>query len=481
MVTTSLEPRECRANGVGPKVVLVVLALMAVAAAVGAQGTEQLALPSTTALAGGVPGPAPEAPVTLTLRDAVERGLEHNLAVVLGREQVRSAEGAKKAVRSRFYPQLEATLAESRNLINLEAYGFPVPVGQSPLIGPFNVFDVRAAISEPLVDLSLWADARAASHAAEATAATLDDLRDQVVLAVSSLYLTASAAESRIAATAAQVATAEALHEQAVDMKAAGVVAAIEVLRTEVELAGERERLIVAENDAATSKLALARAIGLPLGSDLILLEKLEYSPPPPIGVDEAVRQAVGQRSDYRSAQAAVAAAEEAANAARSLAWPSLEVQADWGKVGPDIDGALTTYSMAAMVVLPLYVGGGIHARTLVADAALAEQQARLADLAARIEYDVRSALLDLAAADQRTRVADDAVRLADSQLEQARDRFAAGVADGVEVVQAQQAVAAAHDRWIASLLADNVAKVRLARALGVAAEDLDGFIGGSS
>jgi outer membrane protein TolC len=117
----------------------------------------------------------------------------------------------------------------------------------------------------------------------------------------------------------------------------------------------------------------------------------------------------------------------------------------------------------------------------LTADASLADRQARLADLAARIEYEVRSALLDLAAADQRTEVARDAVHLAESQLEQARDRFSAGVADGVEVVQAQQAAATAHDNHIASLLADNLAKVRLARALGVAAEGLDRFLGGSS
>jgi outer membrane protein TolC len=264
-------------------------------------------------------------------------------------------------------------------------------------------------------------------------------------------------------------------------MKAAGVVAAIEVLRTEVQLAAERERLIVAENDAATSMLALARAIGLPLTSQLSLHGELKYSPPPAIDLEEGLQEAFAQRNDYRGAQASVAAAEAAADAARKLALPSLEMQANWGKIGPDIDSWLTTYTVGAMVKVPLYTGGAIHARKLTADAALADRQARLADLAARIEYEVRSAFLDLGAADQRTRVARDAVRLAESQLEQARDRFSAGVADGVEVVQAQQTVAAAHDHEIASLLAHNLAKVRLARALGVAAEDLDRFLGGSS
>jgi len=480
MLMTRLDLTGSEESAVRPILLLLAVFLTVSVASIGAQGAEPADPPPSDVLAGGVPGSAPDGPVTLTLRDAVERGLERNLAVALGREQATAAAGARKAVRSRVYPQLDATLAESRNVINLEAYGFPVAPGESPLIGPFNVFDARAALAMPLVDLSGWANVRAASRAAEAAGATLEDLRDQVVLAVSSLYLSASAADSRVAVARAQVTTARALHEQAVDMKAAGVVAAIEVLRTEVQLATERERLIIADNDAATSKLALARAIGLPLNADLTLLEPLEYSPPPVIGVDEAVQQALGQRSDYLSAQAALAAAEEAASAARNLAVPSLELQANWGKIGPDIDSALTTYTVAATVVLPLYSGGFIHARKLTANADLAERQARLADLGARIEYEVRSALLDLAAADQRTQVARDAVRLAERQLDQARDRFAAGVADGVEVIQAQQAAATANDNEIASLLADNLAKVRLERALGVAAESLDGPSGGS-
>jgi outer membrane protein TolC len=481
MIATSFEPTVLRVPAIGLAAVLAALIVIPGVATVDAQVTEQMAVQVSAPLAGGVPGPAPDGPVSLTLQDAVARGLEHNLAVVLGREQVRLAAGAHIAARSRAYPHLGAYLADSRNVINLEAYGFPVPAGESPLIGPFDVVDARATVAAPLVDLSLWADVRAASHGAEAAGATLDDLRDQVVLAVSSLYLQASAAESRIVTAQAQVATAQALHEQAKDMKAAGVVADIEVLRTEVQLAAERERLIIAENDAATSKLALARAIGLPLDSRLILRGQLENSPPPAIDLEEALQQAFGQRNDYRSAQASVAAAEAAAAAARKTALPSLEMQANWGKIGPEVDSALTTYTVGAMVRVPLYTGGAIHARKLTADASLADRQARLADLAARIEYEVRSALLDLAAADQRTEVARDAVHLAESQLTQAQDRFSAGVADGVEVVQAQQAAATAHDNHIASLLADNLAKVRLARALGVAAEGLDRFLGGSS
>ncbi|MEJ2288857.1 MAG: TolC family protein, partial [Deinococcales bacterium] len=329
--------------------------------------------------------------------------------------------------------------------------------------------------------LSLWAENRSAAHRADAAEATLQDLRDQVVLAVSSVYLQAVAAQSRISAARAEVATARALYRQAVDMKEAGVVPAIEVLRTEVQLAAERQRLIVATNDAATSKLALARAIGLPMGAELTVSENLQYSPPPAIGLQEALTQAFGQRADYQSARSSVNAAQATLSAARDMALPSLAMQANWGKIGPDPDRALTTYTVGAMISVPVFTGGAIKARKITASAGLTESQARLTDLEARIEYEVRSALLDLAAADERTQVARDALRLAESQLEQSQDRFAAGVVSGVEVVQSQQTLATAHDNQIASLLAYNLAEVRLARALGVATDGLQRFLGGSS
>ncbi len=479
-------PKLGRPGALGPPAGLraVVLATLVLALGISggaAQQPDEATTALASPLAGGVPGHETPGPVTLTLRGAVQRGLEQNLAVVLGREQARAAAGARSLARSSLLPHLETSVATSRNVINLEAYGFPVAPGESPLIGPFNVFDARASVSATLVDLGSRSDLKAASRAADAAAATLDDVRDRVVLAVSSLYLQASAADSRILAARAQVATARALHDQAVDMKAAGVVAAIEVLRAEVQLSADRERLIVAENEAARSKLELARAIGLPLATDLVLDGPLRYAPPPEIDVSGAVRQALDRRADYRGARAAVAAAEAAETAARQAALPSLEMQAGWGVIGPAADSARTTYAVEALVRLPIYTGGAIAARTLVRTADLAERQARLADLEARIEYEVRSTLLDLAAADERVRVAEEAVGLANRQLEQSRDRFSAGVADGVEVVQAQQAAAAAEDTRIAALLAYNLAEVRLARALGVAAEDLDRFMGGRS
>jgi outer membrane protein TolC len=82
----------------------------------------------------------------------------------------------------------------------------------------------------------------------------------------------------------------------------------------------------------------------------------------------------------------------------------------------------------------------------------------------------VEGALLDMKAAQDRVTVAEQAMLLAKEELTQAQDRFQAGVASNIDVVQAQESVAAATESYIASLYDHNVAKATLGRALGIAA-----------
>jgi outer membrane protein TolC len=90
----------------------------------------------------------------------------------------------------------------------------------------------------------------------------------------------------------------------------------------------------------------------------------------------------------------------------------------------------------------------------------------------------VQTALLDVDAAQRQVNLASRTVTLADEQLAQARDRFGAGVADTIEVVQAQEALASAHDASVASLYGYNAARASLAAALGLAEEDMPRFLG---
>ncbi len=451
-----------------------------------------LALPSPSAFAqqgaeagafavfqGGVPsGQVTAEEIPLTLADAIARGLRSNLGAILGGTAVEAARGARRETLADLLPQVRLSASEVRQKINLAAYGFTGP-GIPELVGPFNVFDARAHVLQSVLDLRAIHRAHAAADAVEA--ARQDELgaRDIVVLACGQLYLQALAGEARIEATRAQLATAEAVLGTARDRRSSGLGAGIEVLRADVQAQSLRQRLIVAEQDAAKQKLALARAIGLPLGQRFRLADPMPFAVGVPMGVDEALSQAWASRPDLKAAQARVDVAEEGVKAARGEGLPSLTVMGDYGGIGNTVSGALGTFTLGASVRVPVFEGGRAAARVSEAAVRLRQERARLDDLKARAYYEVQAVFLDLRAAEARVRVGESALALARQQLEQSRDRFAAGVADNLELVQAQEALAAAEESRIASLYAHNFARFSLARALGGAETSYQALVKG--
>jgi outer membrane protein TolC len=307
----------------------------------------------------------------------------------------------------------------------------------------------------------------AASSALEAARHDERSVRDLVVLACGQLYLQAIAGESRIASTRAQLATAEALLSLARDRKASGLGAGIDVLRAQVEVEAQHQRLIVAEQQAAQEKLDLARAIGLPLGQPFRLSDSMPSAAEVPLTVEEATRRAWEERPDLKAARARVGAAEATVKAAQGERWPSLAVSADYGAIGNDVPDSRATFTLGAALEVPLFEGGRLSARVGEAQARLATARARLEDQRASVYYEVQTVFLDLKAAADRVEVAEGTLGLAREQLQQARDRFEAGVADNLEVVQAQQTLAAAEESHIASLYALNAARLGLVYAIG--------------
>jgi outer membrane protein TolC len=294
-------------------------------------------------------------------------------------------------------------------------------------------------------------------------------MREAVVLAVGATYLQTIAAAARVDTADAQVQSAQALYNQALDMRNVGISAGIDVLRSQVELQSRRQQLIAARNDLAKQKLALARVIGLPLAQDFVLTEKIPYEAPEPITVEEMLDQALKSRSDFQAALSQVHAAELSVRAATAEHLPSLSIYADYGGIGPtpsDLRGTFTTY---AALHIPIFTGNRAHGDAQVAQAELNRSRQEVENLRAQVEEDVRDGILDLQAAADQVSVAMSNVDLAERTLAQARDRFASGATDNIEVVQAQEAVASANESYISSLYAYNLARVELARATGSA------------
>jgi outer membrane protein TolC len=304
-------------------------------------------------------------------------------------------------------------------------------------------------------------------------------VRERVTLAIANLYLQALADRARVASAQSQLDTAEALVQLATDQKNAGLVAQIDVLRQQVQLEAARAQLIDARNDLEKRKLQLGRAIGLPATQRIELTTSSDYKALPPMTLDAALAQAAGHRSDLDAAVARADAARLDTRAASAARLPSVRVHADVGTLGAEASSALKTYSVAANVHVPIFAGGQAQAHTAEQAAIAREREAELRDLREGVSYEIQSALLDLDAATASVTVAQSRARLAREELTQAQDRFRAGVASSVELVQAQEAVARASEQEIATVYAHNIAKAGLAQALGGVEDRFIAWIGG--
>lgn len=456
---------------------LALLALLSRAAPARGQGDIQLGASANPFMGSAPRATATSTPIALSVKDAVERALQHNLGLLLQEEAVKTAHGARWRALADLLPDVSAGASSVKQVINLDAYGFP---GDPSIIGPFNVFDARVYLSQPLLDLRAVHDARAAAANERAEALGVRTARELVTLVAVNLYLEAVAAASRIEATHAQQETADALFKQASDMKQAGVVPGIDVLRAQVQVQNQRQRAIRAENDYEKTKLQLARAIGLPPGQPFTLTDRIPYAPIADVTLESALETAFESRADYLAMRERVAAAEAGRQAASSDRLPTLHLDADYGAIGQTPSDAHPTFRVAATVRVPIFDAGRATARRLESDALLKRRQAELEDFRGRVEYDVRAALLDLRAAAQQLEAAQANITLAGQELEQARDRFAAGVTGNIEVAQAQEAVAAASESYIGALYAHNFAKASLARAVGTAEHSVMSFLGES-
>jgi outer membrane protein TolC len=436
------------------------------------------ALPRTSPFAGGVPsGTATAEPITLTIIQAVSRSLEHNLGVLLAEQQTSSAAGDRWIALSRLLPNANASITESRRKTNLEAFGFPLGPSFPRVVGPFNVFDARVFVSQSLFDADALNEASAASHRLAAAKHTYRGARSIVLLASANLYLEALAAESRSVAAQAQLASSQAIHQQAIDLRQGGIIAGLDVVRAEVRVSADRQRATAAANDAQKAKLQLARVIGLPIGQEFKLVENIPLVPDEQITMQQALDQAYASRSDYQAAIEELRAAEASRRAAIGDHLPSARVTADFGTIG----SALPTYNLTAAIDVPIFEGGRQRGRLAQANAELKRRAAVVEDLKAAVYYDIRTAFLDLEATRQQLEAATRGRELATQALQQSRDRFSAGVANNVEVIQAQEAVAEATEQAISAQYGLSVAKALLAQSIGNAEEALLKAVKGST
>jgi outer membrane protein TolC len=418
---------------------------------------------------------------TLSFRDAIERGLDFNLGGIDAAALTKQSRGIRGVARGDLLPRLFADASVTTERLNLAAIGVQgtvIPGFTFPtVVGPFSLYDVRARLQQSVFDKTAWQNFRSASALVRADEFTIEDTRDLIVLAVGGTYLQTLAVSARVESARAQLETANALYQQNAQRKAVGLVAQLDVDRSQVQALTQQQRLTSLEVDFAKQKITLARMIGLPPVETYALGDRAAFSPAPPLTLEDALRQAHGQRADLKAAGEQVEAAEHALSAARSQRLPSVSLSADVGTLGNTPESSQVTYSVVGAVHVPIWLGGRTGALIQQAEAAFDQRRAELEDLTSQVEADVRRAFLDLRATTAQVDVAERNRQVAGEALTLTRQRFDAGVSDNVEVIQAQEALSTAELDYINSIFSHNMAKLNLARSIGQTAERVSDFV----
>ena len=462
------------------KVLVASLLLLFVSFSQSAQAQQNRGATPSPNLFGSVSQGTPSAgPISLSIADAIDRALKYNLGSIISEQETQVSRAARVRALAELLPKVSGGITETVQQINLAAFGFGGFPGQPPVVGPFSVFDARARYAQTVVDFKLQHELRSASERVTASNYSQQDVRELVVLIATDLYLEAVAGASRVDAARAQLKTAQAVFGRATNLKESGILAGIDVLRAQVQLQAQQQRVVAAENELAKQKLNLARAIGLPQAQAFVQTDALVTTSPPLPPFDVALAGALDARPDYRRAAALVRAAEESRKAAIGRRLPSLHVNADYGDIGRTPAFSHGSMAVQGSLLIPIYTGERARAEIMESEGLLEQRKAEASNLRDRIEYEIRTANLDIESAANQMRVAQGTRDLAQQQLIQAQDRFAAGVSIGLEVTQAQEAIAGADENYISSLYALNVAEAALARAMGTAEKTIKSFFGG--
>jgi outer membrane protein TolC len=465
-------------NEIRASAVCLLFALVLAAPDARPQAPPQAAAPNAGSFQGSVvKGEVSPQVLALTLEDAIARGLNTNLGIILNGAEAATARAQRLSQLQSLLPSIDLNAKETVSQVDLPAEGLRLP-GLPTIIGPFGYTDVRASLSWSLVDLASLRDYLAARHNFAAAQLTAEDARDMVVLTVGNAYLLVLADQTQIASVQAQVDTAKVSLDQAVANHDAGTSPMLDELRARVDYQSLEQQLIVAQNALEKDKLALARTIGLPLAQQFTLADQVPYAVFDQLDVQALIAQARLNRKDLAALVEQAKAAEEQRKAATADRLPMLKADADYGDIGTTLAHSHGTVDATGTLSVPVFKEYELRGEAQQAQAQLDTAQAQLSDKNAQVDADVRDALLDIESAQKQVEVARSSVDLAKEALSEAQQRYANGVDDNLAVSQALQSLAQADNQYVVSLYRDNVAKLSLARALG-AGQDYKTYLGG--
>jgi outer membrane protein len=413
--------------------------------------------------------PAPTEVLRLTLDQAVGLALKQNPTAQIAILTAGQSEQDKNITRADLLPQVNAKINDEAQKVNLLAqFGGKTPFPGFPeTLGPYQIFSAGPTVSAPVFDLTLWRRYQAAQNTWNASKANSLSTREQVILLVVSQYIGTLRAIANVQASQSRVDLAQALYDQAADLQKEGVGTGIDTLRANVELQNEKQRLIQAQTDRETSLYGLSRLLNLDPRQAIELEDSLSFFDTPQPEAEASIGAALADRQEWKALESQIKAAQFQKKASQDQRLPSLRFDGNYAYLGTSSNTTVPTYTYQASVNLPLFTGGRTHAEVVRADLEIRKLEEQKVDLRNQLALDVKTALVNLNSARNEVQVANLGVQLSKEEVDQARDRFKAGVANNIEVIQAQDSLARANDNQIAALYRFNQARADLARSIG--------------
>jgi outer membrane protein TolC len=442
---------------------------------------------SSARFAGGVnveaasPGAIP-----LSLDEAIDRGLKHNLEVLVANQQERAVRGQVSTVFYYLLPNMKATGYTQAQEIDLAALGFKpsslAAFGFAPgtihTIVKVDTTDAQLSADQVLFNLPDFYLYAAAKKAQNVVAMNTLNARGDVVQAVGTQYLAALADEAQIANAQALVTADEEVQRQATLSHEAGVGINLDVLRARVQLQTEQQVLVKAQNTFAKDKIALNRLIGLPAEQELTLTDAVPYAELAEMPLDQTKTLAYQRRKDLLALEAQLEVAERSRKAVKYERMPTLAFTGYYGVLGETEGNYHGVFTAQGVLKIPIFEEGRFRGESETAAANEIGLRHQIESLRVTIDAQIRASRLDVESSAELVKVARSNVDLSTQALSDTRDRYASGVDDNLPVVQAQAELEDAQSRLIATEFQLNQAKLALARNTGVVETQYKQYLG---
>src|SRR5579864_6448432 len=405
--------------------------------------------------------------IKITLHDAVETALKQNPDVQIAALNLAESQEGRAIAFSELLPQANFNVSDRAIRSNIRAnLGLPIP-GLPEHAGPFQVFQTGSTFSSPILDLSLWRKWQASRKSVTSADDQRISVREQVVLLVVSQYLSSLRANAEVQADQSRVNLAQAIYDQSADLEKHGAATNVDTLRANVELQNEKQRLLEAQTNEKIAVFGLTKLLNLDPQQKLELDDETSFFQTPDENTEASLAAAFQSRPEMRALLAEQQSLEYERSATRDSRLPALRFDGTFEQQGISSSTVIPTYVYQASVNFPLFTGGRIRAEMAQDKIELKKITQRITDLRNQIALEVQTAAARLESARSEVQVANLGVDLAQQEVQQARDRFQAGVADNIELISAQDALARANDNQISALYSYNQSRADLARARG--------------